>query len=490
MARISAVEAFYNRALVHELRHGQNMSLRAICETTGFSLGSVQNYLSQPCPAQSPGAAIDRALLLRKLPNNKHRGALEIRAMVVAEGYEAVPSERTISAAMADAGLARKGVGRMSSRRPYHIDARPTQYLEMLQMDTVKIRPGKGKLVELLSVRDVASGCHMLIRHDATQAGMVRAISKIKAVFGGLPKVIQTDNGTTDFSMPRRNVLRPWHAYAFTHGTERVQFIPEAEPARNGSVESFHNWLKNEVDGDPAWADLTDDRLDDWLWDRLYYYNYRKPLGTTKAIPSSLAGGRFDLNGIGCSTDDAYSMNASGCVSFIRYVSRSVDRASGEVLTVAVVKSPGTVFVVPSEFEGGYLRFDCYTDGRGECWAPSPVDVQAAIQSGERRVNGRIAERGVSGRLVALFDSPLVVSRDAVFIHTADVDGFSPVVTDPASVIRVWKRVLKQAMPTLLPTGYELRSGEDGSWEVYRNGELVWTEQSSPDVIEHAAEVF
>lgn len=490
MARIPAVEAYYNRALVHELRHGQEFSLREICEATGLSLGSVQNYLAQPCPAQSPGAAIDRALLLRKLPNNRHRGALEIRAMVVAEGFDAVPSERTISAAMADAGLARKGVARHSSRRPYHIDPRPAGYLDMLQMDTVKVRPGKGQLVELLSIRDVATGCHLLFRHDPTQAGMVRAISKIKAAFGGLPRVIQTDNGTTDFSMARRNVLRPWHAYAFTYGTERVQFIPEAEPARNGSVESFHNWLKNEIDGDPQWADLTDAKLDDWLWDRLYYYNYRKPLGTTKAIPSSLAGGRFDLNGLSCVVDDAFVMSAPGCVSFIRYVSRSVDRASGEVLTVAVVKAPGTVYVVPSEFEGGYLRFDCYTDGRGEVWAPAPADVQRAILSGEKMVNRRIAERGVAGRLVATFDSPFAVSREAVFIHLADTDGYTPIPTDPEAIKRVWKRVLKQSMPTLLPTGYDLRSGADGSWEVYRGGDLVWTEQSSPDVIEHATEVL
>lgn len=494
MARIPAVQAYALRVACHALRD-RGSSVRAIAYELGLSIGSVQNYLASPAPSSSPGDAVDRALVLRQLPENRHRGPSEVRDLLRAEGYSSIPSVSTLAAAMRDAGLARKGEFRSSTRRPYHTEARPSRYLDQLQMDTVKLLVG-GQIVEFLSVRDVYTGCHYLRRHNGTHKGMVAALAAIRGVFDGLPRVIQVDNGTTDFSLPRRSRLRPWHRYAFSHGVERVQFIPEAEPRRNGSVESFHDWLKDEWDnhGRAAGVDLLS--LDAWIHDRLHYYNYSRTLGTTGRIPASLAsdaGGAFLLSAP--SAPLLYDAGAPGCISFVRYVSRSVDRDSGAVAAVAVVKAPACVFVVPHAFEGGYLRFDLHTDGRGEVWAPAPADVSRAMRSGEDRKGRRYADRGAPGLLVATFDSPLLVDSDQGLISVRPVldavaAGYDAVATDPAALVRQWRRVLKQKQPGLLPSGYRLVVGPDGMWEAWRDDDLVWTEESSPDVIEHAGEVY
>ena len=62
-------------------------------------------------------------------------------------------------------------------------------------------------------------------------------------------------------------------------------------------------------------------------------------------------------------------------------------------------------------------------------------------------------------------------------------------IVDTSAVVRRWARILKQACPTLLPNGYET-SVSDSGLEVWYSGELVWTEQSSPEVIEHAGETL
>jgi transposase InsO family protein len=380
MPRISASLAAERRARVHELHATGLYSYRQIADLAGLSLGSVQNYLASPPADAHIGVALDRALELRRLPENQHRGSLELRAMV-AEQCDVVPSRQTIERAIARAGLARKGVHRSSARRPYHTEARPTSYGQMFQMDTVKFRVGS-LLLEYLSVRDVYSGCHLLLPHNPSQDGMVAAVARIRGVFGLLPRVFQTDNGTTDFSMARRNMTRPWHRYVFTHGTERVQYIPEAEPRRNGAVESFHDWIKDELANHGAAVGVTPETFNTWLLDRLWYYNTKKPLGSTKVPPSSLSDNRFNLDASSASLD--YNAAADGTFSFIRYVHRLVDRSTGAILTVAVVRAPATIFVVPNEFEGGYLRIDYGTNGLGQVVAPAPADVAAAMMSGEK----------------------------------------------------------------------------------------------------------
>jgi hypothetical protein len=139
------------------------------------------------------------------------------------------------------------------------------------------------------------------------------------------------------------------------------------------------------------------------------------------------------------------------------------------------------VYVLPDEFEGSYVRLDVYAT-RGELWMPVTVAGEVG------RVDGRL-QAGAAGALVGSFDSPFVVDSPVVVPSVTDVPADVQVV-DTAAVVRRWARVLKQACPSLLPSGYETRQAETGEWEVWYRGELVWTEQSSPDVIEHAGEAL
>jgi hypothetical protein len=113
-----------------------------------------------------------------------------------------------------------------------------------------------------------------------------------------------------------------------------------------------------------------------------------------------------------------------------------------------------------------------------------PVTVAGEVG----RVDGRL-QAGAEGALVGSFDSPFVNDSPVVVPSVTDVPADAQIV-DTAAVVRRWARILKQACPTLLPGGYETRAGDSGAWEVWYRGELVWTEQSSPEVIEHATEAL
>jgi hypothetical protein len=352
------------------------------------------------------------------------------------------------------------------------MDEKPSTYLDMIQIDTVKLRDAGGVLHEYLSARDVFSGAHVLLPHNPSESGMLRNVQRLFAAFGGVPRVVQADNGTTDFSMPRRNRLRPWMQWAFAVGVRRIQFIPEAEPQRNGAVESFHSWIKRQIDHEYVSGDL-----DKFLRDKLLYYNHIRSLSTTRKTPASRAPNFcLDRESLDVALDESRWSRGECCVSFVRLALR--DRESRAV--VAVVRSPASVYVLPDAFEGSYVRFDVYAN-RGELWMPVTVAGEVG------RVDGRL-QAGAAGALVGSFDSPFVNDSPVVVPSVTDVPADAQIV-DTAAVVRRWARVLKQACPTLLPNGYETRFSDSG-WEVWYKGELVWTEQSSPEVIEHAGEAL
>lgn len=482
MARVSYELAYARRVQAHALRDA-GKSIREISSIMNLPICSVQNYLAT-LPDSAPVDAIAQVLSMKSERKNAHRGTLELKAMA-----DTTVSHRTLGRRISNAGLAKKGVHRLSTRAPYHTEAKPTKYLDMLQMDTKKLRVGP-YLYELLVVRDVATGCTLVMHHTGTQLGMVHKVARVLAVFGGAPRVFQTDNGTTDFSMARRDLLRPWHKLVLSRGTERVQFIPEAEPRRNGSVESFNNWLQTEWDNHGAAENVDADSFDTWLDGRVTYYNFSKPLSTTGKIPASLSSGRFNPNVADYSID--FAEPTSGCVSFIRYVSRTVDHETGAIAAIAPVKAPGTVYVVPNELEGSYLRFDCHLDGMGLVYAPREVDTLQAIALGPKIEDRRFKARVDPGICIGSFASPFTNRDEAIVQIDFDaslVAGFVPTMTDPAAIMRNWKKVLKQAVPSLIPSDIQIVIGDEGCWQAFnRHGDLIWTEQTSPEVLEHARE--
>jgi len=463
MPRVSIELAADRRARVHELR-AQGLSLREISAQTGLCLASVRNFLARDLG----DSRVDelRAAVAIKAANP------DLSSREIKDRYALGVGEATIQRRFADAGLSLPRGRRSLGLRRYWMDEKPSTYLDMLQVDTVKLRDSNGVLREYLSARDVYSGAHALLPHNPSESGMLRNVQRLFAIFGGVPRVVQADNGTTDFSMPRRNRLRPWMQWAFAAGVRRIQFIPEAEPQRNGAVESFHSWIKRQMDG------YVSGDLDKFLRDKLLYYNHIRSLSTTRKTPASRAP-NFCLDRESPDVvefDESRWSRGECCVSFVRLALR--DRESRAV--VAVVRSPGTVYVLPDEFEGSYVRLDVYAT-RGELWMPVTVAGEVG------RVDGRL-QAGAAGALVGSFDSPFVVDSPVVVPSVTDVPADAQIV-DTAAVVRRWARVLKQACPTLLPNGYETRFSDSG-WEVWYKGELVWTEQSSPEVIEHAGEAL
>jgi hypothetical protein len=429
MPRVSIEVAAVRRTRVHELR-AQGLSLREISAQTGLCLASVRNFLARD-PDDSRVDELCAAVAIKAA--NPDLSSREIR-----DRYALGVGEATIQRRFADAGLSLPRGRRSLGLRRYWMDEKPATYLDM------------------------------------SESGMLRNVQRLFAIFGGVPRVVQADNGTTDFSMPRRNRLRPWMQWAFAAGVRRIQFIPEAEPQRNGAVESFHSWIKQRMDHEYVSGDL-----DKFLREKLLYYNHIRSLSTTRKTPASRAPNfcldRESLDVV--EFDESRWSRGECCVSFVRLALR--DRESRAV--VAVVRSPGTVYVLPDEFEGSYVRLDVYAT-RGELWMPVTIVGEVG------RVDGRL-QAGAAGALVGSFDSPFVNDSPVVVPSVTDAPVDAQIV-DTAAVVRRWARILKQACPTLLPAGYETRVGGSGSWEVWYRGELVWTEQSSPEVIEHAGEAL
>jgi hypothetical protein len=464
MPRVSIEVAAERRARVHELR-AQGLSLREISARTGLCLASVRNFLARD-PGDSRVDELHAAVAIKA-------ASPDLSSREIKDRYALGVGEATIQRRFADAGLSLPRGRRSLGLRRYWMDEKPSTYLDMLQIDTVKLRDSNGVLHEYLSARDVYSGAHALLPHNPSESGMLRNVRRLFAIFGGVPRVVQADNGTTDFSMPRRNRLRPWMQWAIAAGVRRIQFIPEAEPQRNGAVESFHSWIKQRMDHEFVSGDL-----DKFLRDRLLYYNHIRSLSTTRKTPASRAPNFcLDRESLDVALDESRWSRGECCVSFVRLALR--DRESRAV--VAVVRSPGTVYVLPDEFEGSYVRLDVYAN-RGELWMPVTVAGEVG------RVDGRL-QAGAEGALVGSFDSPFVNDSPVVVPSVTDVPADAQIV-DTAAVVRRWARILKQACPTLLPGGYETRAGDSGAWEVWYKGELVWTEQSSPEVIEHATEAL
>lgn len=493
MPRIAADKAHSLRAEVHALA-ARGMGVREIMRAMGFkSPSSVQNYLASAPDAVSPAVVREAVVALKSAPEHRHRGAMELRSMVLAS-HGAAPSETVAERLFSAAGLTtahRSGTDKL----PYHVEVKPAAYLDQVQLDTVKLRTVDGVLVELLTARDVFTGVTLLQLHDASQVGMCKSIARLFAVLGGVPRVVQCDNGTTDFSLARRHLLRPWHKMAFARGVERIQFIPEAEPKRNGSVESFHDWLQDEFSAHGRAQGVTADTLEEWLLGRLYYYNYNKPLSSLggkggRLAPAAFAPS-FDLDAFAGEVDYSYPERVTrGCVSFIR---RVIGAREGKALCpVAVVKAPSMVFLAPDALEGRYLRFDLHIGGLGVILSPRPVQFGSGELT-ERKHRGRYAGRVAPGVVVGTFNHDLEgVLTDGVIDPVYDemaIEGYTPVRTDVALIIRRWRKVLKQRVPQLLPEGYTLALGLDGEWECWRGDDLLWTEQASPEVLEHAREI-
>ncbi|NJL54828.1 transposase family protein [bacterium] len=471
MARLIESERNLRHVECHRLS-ASGLGVKAIGRSLGLDPKSVRLYLAKPLAESLPLDTVPRSEVLASLVGLKvrypQRGASQLRAMLLREYPAAsVPCESSLDNHLRELGLTRQAKRFGQGGRPYWTQARPSQPLDLFQTDTVKFTTTSGMTVEYLTIKDVVSGFAFAARIPNWQSETLVSIWARAFAVMGVPRAVQCDNGL-GFVLPRRLTLGRLQSYWFGRGVKQVIYIPEAEPQRNGSIESWHRWLKSEWWHSNAGI-AVEPEIDAWLSGRVQYYNEVKPHLALGGKGSRLTPSDVHPAGDG---ELVYDAAGTGIVSWVRLV-----LSSG----FAVIKNPAIVLVVGRNLGGRYVRIDYdYTTGGGA------VCAHPAAAPG----TDSLVERG---RITGAVPDPVRVSTFSQLgpvVRLADESGLSALSLDDEAVLATWRKVLKQAAPSFVPSGFRLEQSESGWRLVDQSGCDLLTDESGAAYLEHADELL
>ena len=481
MSPVTAQTSYERRVSVWALRD-QGLGYKRIAADLGLSVSSVRHYLLDRPAERSPESVINAVLELKANPDYSHLGPLQLA--VIASGGDLV-SETTLSRAINAAGLAVKGLNWRGGGRPYWMDAKWSAPLDCFQADTVKLRTVADGLQEVFSIRDVITGLHWLSIVDSNNlSGCLQDAFDVL----GVPEMLQCDNGFGMISAGDGGTYSPFQRVAWAAGVKRIHYLPEAEPDRNGSVESFHRWLQLEYlhrPGGPA-HDVAE--LCAWLGERLHFYNVVKPLAAH--------GGK----GLRRSPRQAYPESPYNprLVSVPSYLNLPVAPSQVGILSYTrlvdsrgafVVRNPGLVVALGKGLGGHYVRMDVYRGGAAKFLARQLADKGVYTYA---RVNGRRVSDydGAKTTEVARASLDWCCGRRSVAVwyagELADSAGlFLPVAIDEVDFRRRYAKAIRKPMPSSYPRWVDVQLSADGAWFWVdtRSGEIIASDRSAPDHI-------
>jgi putative transposase len=140
---------------------------------------------------------------------------------------------------------------------------------QLWSMDFVSDTLAGGRRLRALTVLDEWSRESLAIEVDASLTGarVTRVLQRLRVIRGGLPPVIQTDNGPEFTS-------RALDRWAYECGV-RIQFIEPGKPIQNAFIESFNGRLRDECLNEQVFVSLDDARrkIEAWRQD----YNRVRP---------------------------------------------------------------------------------------------------------------------------------------------------------------------------------------------------------------------
>lgn len=134
---------------------------------------------------------------------------------------------------------------------------------QLWSMDFVSDSLAGGRRFRALTVLDQWSRESLAIEVDASLTGarVTRVLQRLRVIRGGLPPVIQTDNGPEFTS-------RALDRWAYESGV-RIQFIEPGKPIQNAFIESFNGRLREECLNEQVFVSLDDARhkIEAWRQD-------------------------------------------------------------------------------------------------------------------------------------------------------------------------------------------------------------------------------
>lgn len=244
------------RELVAEAMDCHGLSQRRACGLVGITRRSFRRV-----------AAVDRNRELRErlrvLAEERRRwGSPMLYLVLRREGW--LVNHKRVERLYREEGLSlrrRRRRKRLSHLRV--VRQAPEAANQLWSMDFVSDSLAGGRRLRALTVLDQWSRESLAIEVDASLTGarVTRVLQRLRVIRGGLPPVIQTDNGPEFTS-------RALDRWAYESGV-RIQFIEPGKPIQNAFIESFNGRLREECLNEQVFVSLDDARhkIEAWRQD-------------------------------------------------------------------------------------------------------------------------------------------------------------------------------------------------------------------------------
>lgn len=141
-----------------------------------------------------------------------------------------------------------------------------------------------GRVVRILSIIDEYTRECLLLRaaRSFPARRVIDVLEEVMVCSGRKPKHLRSDNGPEFVAKAVQEWLR--------QAGIGPEYITPGAPWENGHVESFHNQLKQELLNRELFYDVREVNL--LLYDWQSFYNYRRPHGSLKMLPPTVAAQR------------------------------------------------------------------------------------------------------------------------------------------------------------------------------------------------------
>ncbi len=397
----------------------------------------------------SPATLLDWCMTFKA--QHKHIGADYVRyecqkhfeALYGKETKFDIPSAGKLEQLYEQRKLTTMKLGGRKDKRAYHNFATPERHGDKYECDLHGPLMIGGRAYQVFAMIDVIS---RIVWAELLPANFVEylpwAVERSFTALGGAPTELQSDNGI-GFVRPGRKSVSDYAQHAWNLGAERIHYIPEGQPQRNGHIERWNRTLEDSflLRYDLSDMHITDARatLEAWIIE----YNTERPHSALKRTAPALHG-TFTTPTSQEPESITVQAEQSGQLAYTRHI---------DPRGIATVCSP--------------LEF--YIMGRGLCGTYISICIDWTTKAGT--IRHRHAQIGTFTHTSEKSYKP---DLDATKVNSIEGRDY-----DELAQLREQSKRRKKKI-TEYPGDYGLRTNEDGLEELYvkKTGKTFLTAES------------
>lgn len=450
----STIEA--SLALKHHIHAlgAQGLSLSRIASQVGKSRPYVSRVLKQDISNQTRKAeALQLCEQLKRSDESRYDGPERLADRLVREhGFspDEIPHSQAIHQRLKAKNLTTRAVGTRSDSRSYHVyfKAGLTQSCQNVQVDGAGPFRIAGQMYYIFVAQDRYSRLLYAEIVPHSYGASLQKFARNLIDYFGVPVQVQLDNAVTWRCQPSQPGKLVWSLLSL--GVQRIHFIPEAQPTRNGGVERQVYTIKHEFlrlfETETGFTFTSIDHARSELAAFLQRYNYNRQ---HTALPKRPGNRRFHLTpGEVHTKRQERASPGQQCIAFSRFMSSGY----------AVLHS--SVVACLPDLSERYATWECWLDGTG-----------CVLHRDERTIVGTF-QHNFTGKHP---DCKQVIISEPTSRTYTDSSGC----IYQADALQYAKRILAATRHTRprvsrLPAGWRLQTDADGGWRLYdADGELV-----------------